>query len=562
MNRNTESRYGYIPQEHYKRSKFHMPFDVKTSWNVGELIPLCKPIEVLPGDSWSVKTSKVIRMPALLTPIMQNVYLDTYWFFEPMRLTWEHTKEFFGENSTGAWVPQVTYSEPQVTAPIGGWNVGTLADYMGLPIGVDDISVSSLYFRGYVDIVNEFFRDENLQQPANLPRDDTTISGSNGSNYITDLVKGGKPFIACKLPDAFTKALPGPLKATQPVGIPLKMEPMQVIGMDAFQNSDNKPVQYHTMMGNPYSGWQRSLEDSNTNTQTSSTTIKGIAGQSGSSSNGAIVFNNLYAIPETSAIYGTINELRTAFQIQRLLEADARGGTRYIEQLRTHFGVQSPDARLQRPEYLGGNRIPLRVAQVLQQSETATTPQGTPTGVSLTVDNHSDFTHSFTEHGYLYCLGVVRYRHCYQDAIHPSWLRKERLDYYWPTLAHLGEVGIKNSSVFAQGSSVVDANGDIVDDKIFGYQEYAWEYRSIPSIVTGQMRSKANTSLDIWHLADDYSSLPYLSSSWIQEDKSNVDRVLSVSSAVTNQLFGDIHFECTATRVMPYYSVPGLIDHY
>lgn len=554
MNRNTESRYGYIPQENYKRSKFHMPFDVKTSWNVGELIPLCDPIEVLPGDSWSITTSKVIRMPALITPIMQSVFLDTYWFFVPMRLTWEHTKEFFGENSSGAWIPQVTYSEPQVTAPSGGWNVGTLADYMGLPIGVDNISVSSLRFRGYVDIVNEFFRDQNLQQPANMPIDDTTISGSNGTNYITDMVKGGKPFIAGKLPDAYTKALPGPQKGPS-VSIPLAtLDPLPVVTGNKISSSD---ITGKTLM---WEGKRNSVSFGDGYTQTDSS---GVFSRAGSDSTSNFAYpTNLWAIQSGVASAATINELRTAFAVQRLLEAEARGGSRYIELLRVHFGVQSPDARLQRPEYLGGNRIPLRVAQVLQQSETSTTPQGTPTGVSLTVDTHADFTKSFTEHGYLYCLAVVRYKHVYQDGIHPSWLRKDRLDYFWPTLSHLGEVGIKNSALYAQGSSVVDSDGNIVDDQIFGYQEYAWEYRSLPSVVTGQMRSKANTSLDIWHLADDYNSLPYLGSSWIQEDKSNVDRVLSVGSALTNQLFGDIHFECTATRVMPYYSVPGLIDHF
>lgn len=554
MNRNTESYFGNVPLETMKRSRFHINPDVKTSWNVGELIPAITPIEVLPGDSWEMKTSKVIRMPALITPIMQNVYLDTYWFFVPSRILWSHWKNFMGENGDSAWIPQITYSEPQVTAPSGGWSAGTLADYMGIPTGVDDISVSALRFRGYAAIVDTFFRDENLQDPVNIPMDDTTVAGSNGSNYITDLVKGGKPFIACKLQDAFTTALPGPLKG-QPVAIPVAtLDPLPVVTGENIDKSK--------FGSNPSRlGWY-DLDSSSTTSVGTSVNNYNLQARDPQIGTSIYAPSNLWAIQSGVAAAATISELRTAFAIQRLLEKDARSGTRLQEILRAHFGTIAPDARLQKPEYLGGNRIPLRVAQVLQQSESGTTPQGTPVGVSLTVDNHNDFTHSFCEHGFLYCLMVVRYKHVYQNMLHPSWLRKDRLDYYWPSLAHVSEVGIKNSSIYCQGSSVVNAAGDPVDDEIFGYQEYAWEYRSIPSMVTGQMRSNYAQSLDIWHLADDYSSLPYLGDSWIKEDKDNVDRVLSVGSSVTNQLFGDIHFEGYASRVMPYYSVPGLIDHY
>lgn len=555
MNRNTESYFGNVPLETMRRSRFHMPCDVKTSWNVGELIPAIPPIEVLPGDSWEMKTSKVIRMPALLTPIMQNVYLDTYWFYVPLRILWSHFVNFMGENGDSAWIPEVTYSEPQVTAPEGGWNVGTLADYMGIPTGVDNISVSDLRFRGYASIVDYFFRDENLQDPVNIPMDETTISGSNGGNYITDLVKGGKPFIACKLQDAFTTALPGPLKG-QPVQIPVAtLDPLPVITGDLHDKSvfgeapSNLAWYYGSGLANTaYTGKSSSSLPASLQMKASESDVYAPA--------------NLWAIQSGVAAAATISELRSAFAVQRLLEKDARSGSRYQELLRAHFGSIAPDARLQKPEYLGGNRIALRVAQVLQQSETGSTPQGTPVGVSLTVDNHNDFVHSFSEHGLLYCLVCVRYKHSYQNSLHPSWLRKDRLDYYWPSLAHISEVGVKNSSIFVQGSDVVNDVGEPVDDEIFGYQEYGWEYRSLPSIVTGQMRSSYAQSLDIWHLADDYASLPYLGAEWIQEDKSNVDRVLSVTSAVTNQLFGDIHFEGYASRVMPYYSVPGLIDHY
>ena len=264
---------------------------------------------------------------------------------------------------------------------------------------------------------------------------------------------------------------------------------------------------------------------------------------------------NLWAI-ETDPVAATINQLRIAFQVQKLYERDARGGTRYIEVLKSHFGVTSPDARLQRPEYLGGNRIPIVINEVNQTSGTVSngTPQGTPTGQSRTTDVHHDVKKSFVEHGFIIGVMVARYDHTYQQGLERFWSRKDRMDYYWPVFANLGEQAVLNKEIFAQGS--------VKDDEVWGYQEAWYDYRYKPNHVTGEMRSSAAQSLDIWHLADDYNSLPALSDSWIREDGSTVNRVIAVSDQLSNQLWADIFIKNRTTRAMPLYSIPGLIDHH
>lgn len=266
--------------------------------------------------------------------------------------------------------------------------------------------------------------------------------------------------------------------------------------------------------------------------------------------------SNLWAVPGSAVNLATINQLRTAFQIQKLFERDARGGTRYIEVLKSHFGVTSPDARLQRPEYLGGNRIPININQVIQQSGTAegTTTQGTVTGMSLTTDRHSDFTKSFVEHGFVIGLMCARYDHTYQQGLERFWSRKTRFDYYWPVFANLGEQAIKNREIYMQGTEA--------DEEVFGYQEAWYDYRYKPSRVCGEMRSNSGGTLDSWHFADNYTVLPALSEAWIKEDASNVDRCLAVQSSVSNQFFADIYIRNKCTRAMPLYSIPGLIDHH
>ncbi|QRV61622.1 putative VP1 [Gokushovirinae sp.] len=543
MNRNVESHFALNPTRiDLSRSTFDRSSSVKTSFNAGDIVPFYLD-EVLPGDTFSIKTNKVVRMQALLTPVMDNIYLDTYYFFVPNRLTWTHWKQFNGENTESAWVPQTEYEVPQITAPAGGWKVGTIADYFGLPTGVAGISVSALPFRAYALVMNEWFRDQNLQDPLNIPLDDATVQGVNTGNFVTDVAKGGLPFVASKYHDYFTSCLPSPQKGPD-VTIPVSSGAnLPVRALDSLiPNPGDIPLRSSIPVGN-----QRDVrvQDNNQNVLLSDT------GDFVS----PFVPGNLWAINDGAVSAATINQLRMAFQIQKLYEKDARGGTRYIEILKSHFGVTSPDARLQRPEYLGGNRVPINVNQIVQQSQsTAQSPQGTPVGLSLTTDSHGDFSKSFTEHGFVIGVMVARYDHTYQQGIDRMWSRKDRFDYYWPVFANIGEQAVLNKEIYAQGTEK--------DSEVFGYQEAWADYRYKPNRVTGEMRSSYSKSLDVWHLGDDYSTLPSLSDSWIREDKNNIDRVLAVSSKVSNQFFADIYVENRTTRPMPMYSIPGLIDHH
>ncbi len=548
MNRNVESHFALNPTRiDLSRSTFDRSSSVKTSFNAGDIVPFFLE-EVLPGDTFNVKSSKVVRMQTLLTPMMDNVYLDTYYFFVPNRLVWKHWKEFNGENTESAWIPETTYEVPQITAPADtGWAVGTIADYFGIPTGIPNLSVSALPFRAYALIMNEWFRDQNLSDPLVVPDDDATVAGVNTGTFVSDVAKGGKPYIAAKYHDYFTSCLPSPQKG-----------PDVTIPISGGATGSAIPVY--------------SLSTDHSTTPPTGFSGSGLGGyglvsggsypyivEAGSSypDKSAPAPTNLYAIGESSVQMATINALRMAFQIQKLYERDARGGSRYIEILKSHFGVTSPDARLQRPEYLGGNRVPININQVIQQSGTgsgSSTPQGTVVGMSQTTDSHSDFIKSFTEHGFIIGVMVARYDHTYQQGLDRLWSRKDRFDYYWPVFANIGEQAVKNKEIYAQGNAE--------DDQVFGYQEAWADYRYKPNRVTGEMRSAYAQSLDVWHLADDYSTRPTLSDSWIREDKTNIDRVLAVTSENSDQFFADIYVQNRATRPMPMYSVPGLIDHH
>ncbi len=559
MNRNVESHFALNPTRiDLSRSTFDRSCSVKTSFNAGDIVPFFLE-EVLPGDTFNVKTSKVVRMQTLLTPLMDNVYLDTYYFFVPNRLVWKHWKEFNGENTESAWIPETEYQVPQITSPSStGWAVGTIADYFGIPTGVPNLSVSALPFRAYALIMNEWFRDQNLCDPLVVPDDDATVAGVNTGTFVSDVAKGGKPYIACKYHDYFTSCLPSPQKGPD-VTIPVATAgeyavvprsntvPQNVLGTAMYhasirdftqgQSSGHFDISFDSRTGQ---------QDKNRHSYAASNTDKGYP-----------IIDNLWAVSTGEAQAATINQLRLAFQIQKLYERDARGGSRYIEILKSHFGVTSPDARLQRPEYLGGNRIPININQVIQQSGTgsgSSTPQGTVVGMSQTTDSHSDFIKSFTEHGFIIGVMVARYDHTYQQGLDRMWSRKDRFDYYWPVFANIGEQAVKNKEIYAQGNNQ--------DDEVFGYQEAWADYRYKPNRVTGEMRSAYAQSLDVWHLADDYSQRPSLSDSWVREDKTNIDRVLAVTSSNSNQFFADIYVQNRATRPMPMYSIPGLIDHH
>lgn len=553
MNRNVESHFAQLPHADIRRSQFDRSSSVKTSFNVGDVIPFFLD-EVLPGDTFKIKTSKVVRLQTLITPMMDNLYLDTYFFFVPNRLVWSHWKEFNGENTQSAWLPTTEYEVPQITAPAtDGWSIGTIADYLGIPTGVPDLSVNALPFRAYALVMNEWFRDENLTDPLVVPLDDATVAGVNTGAYVTDVAKGGLPFVAAKYHDYFTSCLPAPQKGPDVVIPGGSGMNVPVVANSDLHDPGTAPLYMRVATESGLSNAYLFGLNDRVRDDVSYDSVKVPGLPTGETSTLSPI--NLWAVGDGVAS-ATINQLRLAFQIQKLYEKDARGGTRYTEILRSHFGVTSPDSRLQRPEYLGGNRIPIRINQIVQQSATqeGSTPQGNPVGLSLTSDNHSDFTKSFTEHGFILGLMVARYDHTYQQGLDRMFSRKSRFDYYWPVFANIGEQAVLNKEIYAQGTDE--------DDEVFGYQEAWADYRYKPNRVCGEMRSQAPQSLDVWHLGDDYSKLPSLSDEWIREDKTNVDRVLAVQSSVSNQLFADIYVQNRCTRPMPMYSIPGLIDHH
>lgn len=562
MNRNVESHFSMVPHANISRSQFDRSCSHKTTFNAGDLIPFYVD-EVLPGDTFDVKTSKVVRMQTLLTPIMDNVYLDTYYFFVPNRLCWEHWRELNGENTKSAWIPSVTYNVPQITSPPeAGWQTGSLADYFGVPVGVPGLSVNALPFRAYALICNEWFRDQNLTDPLVVPTSDATVVGTNGTNYVQDVAKGGMPFKASKYHDYFTSALPAPQKGPD-VTLPVAQAgnlPVVSLADKIDQNLITQRMQFYGAGSEKFPAKLTSLTgDLSIGSSSGATPNDGnleLSTIRNDISNWNLAPSNLWAVSSGNAQVTTINQLRTAFQIQKLYEADSRGGTRYTELLRAHFGVTSPDSRLQRPEYLGGNRIPININQVIQNSAevTGSTPLGATGAMSLTTDNHSDFRKSFTEHGFVIGVMVARYDHTYQQGLERMWSRKDRFDYFWPVFANLGEQAIKNREIYAQGNAQ--------DDEVFGYQEAWADYRYKPNRVSGEMRSAYAQSLDVWHLADDYSTLPKLSDEWIREDAGTLNRVLAVQDNKADQFFADIYVQNRCTRPMPMYSVPGLIDHH
>lgn len=546
MNRNTESHFSVNPINlDIQRSKFVRPSTHKTTFNAGNLIPIYVD-EVLPGDTFKMKMSSVIRMSTPIYPVMDNANMDVYFFFVPNRLVWEHWKEFFGENNTTHWEQPVEYEVPQITAPEGGWAKGTIADYMGIPTLISNISVQALPFRAYCKIWNDWFRDQNLKDPAMISLDETTTAGANTGDYVTNAEKGALPLKVAKYHDYFTAALPEPQKGPE-------VTIAGIGGLAPVNTGANNTkasgitTKWSTNLSNN-NGYQIGIEPNGNSSLNS---------KSSTWTQGILEPVNLWAdLSQASGTATSINALRQAFAIQRLYEKNARGGTRYIEIIKAHFGVQSPDARQQRSEYLGGTRIPINMDQVVQTSNSGDgiTPQGNTAAFSLTTFNKSMFTKSFTEHGYIIGLTCIRTEHTYQQGIERFWSRKKMLDYYFPTLANLGEQAILNKEIYAQGTAT--------DEEAFGYQEAWAEYRYKPSRVSGAMRSNYKTTLDAWHYADKYASQPILSSEWIDETSANIDRTLAVQSATEDQFIGDFYFACEATRPMPLYSIPGLIDHH
>lgn len=533
MNRNTETHFGNIPTKDIRRSKLKMPFRHLTSMNTGDIVPIFHR-EVLPGDTFSLNESMIVRMTTPIAPVLDNAWIDTYYFFVPRRLVWEHWREFMGENNTDAWTQEAEYTIPKTTAPEGGWTKGSIASYMGARMNTDNVWIDSCYLRAYVAIFNEWFRSENVSEPAELTLGDSNSTGTNGTDYVVDAQLGGMPCKAVKYADYFTRALPSPQKGEDvllPLGQNAPIIGMEMVDGSAFPATDeslvNKKLAFHA---NATNGDVTIVENGGLDAIEQS---KSIAMQ----------------VDLSNAVGATINQLRQAFAVQRMAELDARGGTRYIELIASHFGVHSPDARLQRPEYLGGKRVPINMADVLQNSATdEVTPQGNVAGYSKTIDSHDTFTYSATEHGIILGLAVIRTEHTYQQGISRELTRQKKLDFYFPVLANLGEQYIKNREIYAQGTDE--------DEEAFGYQEAWAEYRFSNNYITGELNSDYATPLDIWHYGDKYEQLPTLSNDWISETSENVQRTLAIQDQ--DQFIADFYFDLTAVRPMPVYSVPSL----
>lgn len=540
MSRNVESHFGNIPSKNIKRSRMKRDCRHLTTMNAGDLVPIYID-EVLPGDTVVIDESMVVRMTTPIAPVMDNAWIDTYYFFVPQRLVWEHWEEFMGENKTDAWTQTTPYTMPKTTAPNGGWAKGSIASYMGARINTDDIWIDSCWLRAYALIWNEWFRSESLQEPTAISKGDATTTGSNGTDYTVDVEKGGMPAKVVKYADYFTRALPEPQKGPD-VYLPLgeaapvitganrddKMNPMHM----AYVNGSNVKVDMPNAILTSYNGGLV------TTAATPTPTYNATYGYP----------DNLYADLQNASA-ATINQLRQAFAVQRLYEISARSGSRYIETILGHFGVQSADSRLQRPEYLGGKRVPINMSDVVQQSSTdAVSPQGNTSGMSKTIDNHSLFTQSFTEHGMIIGVACIRTEHTYQQGMNRILNRQTPLDFYWPSLSNIGEQYIKNREIFAQGTST--------DEEAFGYQEAWAEYRYGINRISGELNSDYTTPLDIWHYGDDYSQLPTLSDAWIAETDENIKRTLAIQNQ--DQFICDFYFKQTWTRPMPIYSIPGL----
>lgn len=568
MNRNSNNHFAQVPQIDIQRSTFNINDNFKTTAVAGKLYPIMVR-ELLPGDTFRINMSGVVRMLTPIFPVLDSLYIDTYFFYVPNRLTWQHWKEFVGENKDVYWEDPVEYTIPQIEMPEGGWQKGSLADAMALPTLVGGNSVSALPFRAYCLIWNNFFRAQRLKQPADVNLDDATQQGLNppeeetDASYVNNTQFGGQILRAARFYDYFSAGTDAPQVGPDtllPIGGVSGELP--VVGTGTLGMTSGSDLGYLTNWNASTSSYARYYYNLNgTDTELPELGSTDATG-TGSTNFGALGVtedpekSNLIALTgQSTQNNSTISQLRMAFAIQRIAERLMVGGQRYNEILRSVFGVVAPDASLQIPEYLGGFRRAINIDQVLQTSATnEVSPQGNTAAYSLTGFNENVFTKSFTEHGILMGLAVVRTANSYQQGIDKMWSRKSIYDFYWPQFAHLSEQPIYNKEIYAQGTEE--------DEEVFAYQEAWAEYRYGTSKIGGALRSNYAQSLDAWHYADYYTSLPTLSSEWIDATDKNVERTLAVSSELEDQFLMDFQFNIKATRPMPLYSVPGLIDHY
>lgn len=567
MNRNKDAGFNQVPRLDITRSRFKRPQNVKLTMNAGQLIPFYVD-EVLPGDTFSIDQAAIVRMTTPIFPVMDNCHMDIYYFNVPYRIIWDNFKRFMGENDTGPWTQTQEYTIPQVKvtgstdkpAPYEG----SIMDYMGIPTKVSkgedsSFTVNALPFRAYAMIWQEWFRDQNLDNPAINSKADANVNYTDNETkgmdaetpdieyILKNAYTGGRPLPVNKYHDYFTSALPSPQKAGQPVSLPM---------------SGNAVVKIYGENGNPITGFETTgnefdikylsmgVTDGSSEKEGTQTGITANVYSSGNLTDNK--FGTLKA-DLNSVTAATINQLRQAFQVQKYYEQLARGGSRYREMIYSLFHTRISDKTVQIPEYLGGKRITINMSQVIQTSgTTAESPQGNAAAISVTPFNGSMFTKSFEEHGYVIGVCCIRHDHTYQQGLERMWSRKTNLDFYYPVFANLGEQAILKKELYLTGTNT--------DEQAFGYQEAWAEYRMKPNRISGKFRSNAKGTLDSWHYGDNYKEAPSLSQAWMKEGDSEIQRTLAVDNEP--QFIMDTVIYNTSVRPMPMYSIPGLVDHH